>query len=139
MRIPKILLVSAALLILLGASYFYFQSFRPKAQVPVEQKESTSTLPDFIDFPAIPGSVELGTSQTSAGAQFTLQTERSMEDISSYYKNIFTEKGWKLETTDQEDGALKERYEREGYKLVMSVSGQENSKTRVVNISVTKN
>jgi hypothetical protein len=118
-------------------SYVVFLGYRPKVLNEVPEVKGYRA-PSVINLPYIPGSKELNVSRTTDNVQVTLETEKSSEDVQSFYKNVLLGKGWEIEYEGIFGIFLRTKYKSIDQEVVISSSNQESTDTTIVMLEVSK-
>jgi hypothetical protein len=130
-------LVSVFLVLTSVSSYIYFTRYLPKALKKLAEVRGASTMNiDVIPYPI--DAQKLGFNQTPTSKQTTFQTSKTLDEVSQFYKNIFTTKSWDLTLEKSSANTIKLGFQKNNAKATIVATTQEDN-TTVVSIEVTGN
>jgi hypothetical protein len=78
-------------------SYLFFLKYQPKVLRKIEEVKGTRTIDALESF--YPGKVDkLAANKTTEGTQIIYNTTKSQEQLIQYYKYLFADFGWEVES-----------------------------------------
>lgn len=101
-------------------TYFNFSLYKPKAIAQVEDVRSYNTEDFSIIYPE--DYKELGINKIMDGKQITLTVNKTPQEIQNFYKNIYTLKGWKVESESQVGDFLVTKYKSNNRTVLISTT-----------------
>lgn len=111
----RVLIGSAFIYILFVGTYWLFSSYRPKALSELREVrgyQTTKQEADVFDLPYPRYAKGLASDETLNSKKFTFETDKSPQDIQSFYKNILLEDDWELEKEGNIDFFYTSEYEK---------------------------
>lgn len=133
----KLIVISLFLITLFAFAYMSFEKYQPKILRKIEEVKGIRKTTES-DLPLPGGSTKVGFNRTSESTQTTFQTEKNVEEVLKFYKNVFKEREWVLEseTTTQNSSICK--FKKSDKLITIISSRQEDASYTVVSIEETK-
>ena len=132
----KVITGSVIIYVLFVGSYWFFSSYRPKALSEVREvrgyKAQQET--DVFDLPYPRYAKGLASDQTLNSKKFTFQTDKSPQEVQSFYSNILLEDDWELKKEGSTDSFFTTEYKKDN--LVVTVWSYYDSDVKMTFASV---
>ncbi len=119
----------AGLIVLSVSSYLVFTHYEPKNLKKVaEVKGLAKTAENSIIYPQ--DAEKISSSETHVSAQATFRTSKAPKDIQSFYKFVFNNQGWQIQSVTNNQSSLVSKYSM-SHQLATVISQKDGDKTLV--------
>jgi hypothetical protein len=128
-------LLLLVLVIMSGVSYYMFLNFKntvPQVSENVKGAKDSWTF----EYPIPENSIRLASNRTAEIQQLTIQSERSPEEVHSFYQNVFFDQNFRLESESQDDGFTTKVYVSDGKTATVVASGQTGETYSIASIEI---
>ncbi len=117
----KIVLGTSLITILFAGSYWLFASYRPKALSEIREVRGYKTQQetDVFDLPYPRYAKSLAADQTLNSKKFTFETDKSPQDIQTFYKNILLGDDWELKKEGNIDYFYTSEYKKDNLSVMV--------------------
>jgi len=117
----KIAIGSILITILFVGSYWFFAGYRPKALSEIREVRGYKTQQetDVFDLPYPRYAKSLAADQTLNSKKFTFETDKSPQDIQTFYKNILLEDDWELKKEGNIDYFYTSEYKKDNLSVMV--------------------
>lgn len=139
-------MLHSLLLLIIGIPFFIgitffayknFETYEPKVLKQIEEvrgiKDETGLL---IPYPR--GSQKIGLNKTSEGEQVTFQTNLNLQQVQDFYKNVFYENGWTMESDVFTDSFLMTEFKSKYNEVTLKATLEPELDVSIVTIKVAK-
>lgn len=133
-KVWKKTIISVLIIGSFSVSYYYFSQYKPKILSKIEEvsvkgikSDNGSTIPYPFD------AIKLGSSKTNNADQITFKTTKNIQEIHSFYKNVFLEdREWQLDTEQVSETNLSTTYsKKDSITRVTATRLEEDTETTV--------
>ena len=110
----KAIVGSTFIYMLFVGSYWFFASYKPKALSEIREVRGYQVQQeaDVFDLPYPRYATGLATDQTLNTKKFTFQTDKSPQEVQSFYSNILFADDWKLKKEGNTDNFFTTEYKK---------------------------
>ena len=117
------------------ASVLSFQNYQPKSIKQIDEVKTTAEL-GVDNMPLPDNSEKLGINKTKSVTQLTIKTTKSAAEISAFYKNVFDENNWKLDSESVLDSTGKQsiKFKKDDMSATVSITKDPVSDFNIVGI-----
>ncbi len=117
----KAIVGSAFIYVLFAGSYWFFASYKPKALSEVREVRGYQVQQetDVFDLPYPRYATGLATDQTLNTKKFTFQTDKSPQEVQSFYSNILLGDDWKLKKEGNTDNFYTAEYKKDNLSVTV--------------------
>ncbi|HLD50744.1 hypothetical protein A3K34_03630 [candidate division WWE3 bacterium RIFOXYC1_FULL_40_10] len=132
--LKKILYLLPVVVALLFASYIYFNRYQPKSIRQVEEVKGkhVGSKEEEITYPL--GAKNVSYNDTSSKIQATFQTNKTPEEIMSFYKAVLMDKDWELDSEGDENGFYISYYRKDSQRIKILASFQSSDEETLVSV-----
>lgn len=131
--------IAISILIALSVgSYAYFLKYEPKILDKLKEVKGASTSQVFaVPYPK--AAEKIGFNQTSNLQQTTFQTSKNPQEVTAFYKGVFKDKGWELdsETADNTKEIIV-KFKKENERTTVISTNTDDSDFTIVSIEIVK-
>jgi hypothetical protein len=121
-------------LIISGMSFNYFNKYQPKVVRRVTEVRGAKTSDDANEVTLPQGALNVSFNQSYKSKQTTYQIDKSPKEIQNFYKTIFLEKGWEIDSEGQTNDLYVNKYKKENSAAVVISSPQGTDNTTIVSV-----
>jgi hypothetical protein len=116
----KAIIASAFIYAVFVGSYWFFSSYKPKALSEIREVRGYQVQEkDAFDLPYPKYATGLASDQTLNTKKFTFQTDKSPQEIQSFYSNILLADDWKLKKEGALDNFYTSEYKKDNYTVMV--------------------
>ena len=137
----KIAIGSVFISTIFVGSYWLFASYRPKALSEIREVRGYTTQNEEIDVFDLPYpryAKGLASDQTLSTKKFTFETDKSPQEIQSFYNNILLEDSWKLEKEGNIDYFYTSEYKKDNLSIIVWSFYDESAKLTFASVEIMK-
>jgi hypothetical protein len=122
--------LSIILVALFAFSYSYFSEYSPKVLKKVNEVKGLSSIyTDDVPYPK--DAVKIGANQTPTSRQTTFRTSKSVQEVTDFYINSYSEKRWISVTEKIEDGTAILSFRKDEERVNIVITSEDESHTIV--------
>ncbi|MBU1132924.1 hypothetical protein KKG08_01485 [Patescibacteria group bacterium] len=119
-----------------ATSYFIFTKYSPKILRKLEEVKGIKTISsDNLPYPT--DSKKIGFFETPQSRQVTLQTRKTLEEISQFYRNIYENKNYKLISERDSPSFLELKFKKNDEVVTIVGSLEEDADYTTFSINIT--
>lgn len=101
-------------------SYVTFSNYQPKALKEVREVKGYSTQSvDIFDLPTPRYAKSLSYDQTAISKKYTFQTDKSPEEIKTFYQTVLLENGWRLKKEGSTSNFYTAEFRKDDYTVTL--------------------
>lgn len=124
-------------LMLFLTSYLLFSSYRPKAIQELREVKGFSSIEnDIFDIPRPRYAKSVSQDTSTNSKSFTFQTDRSPQEIRSFYDNVLLKENWRIKKEGSIDNFLNVDYRKDDYLLTLWASYEESTNLTFASVEI---
>ena len=124
---------------LFSVSYWNFSSYQPKALTELREVKGYKTSSQSeLDLPYPRYATGVANDETSNSKKFTFKTDRSPEQIQSFYENLLLEEGWRLKKEGSIDNFYTAEYRRDDLSISVWASFEDESNLTFASVEISR-
>jgi len=136
----KVAIGSVFISILFVGSYWLFASYRPKALSEIREVRGyhTQSEVDIFDLPYPRYAKGVASDQTLNTKKFTFETDKSPQEIQTFYKNILLEDDWKMKKEGNIDYFYTSEYKKDNLSVIVWSFYDSDAKLTFASVEIMK-
>lgn len=137
----KLLTPTILIIVLFFVTYVAFTVYQPKVLRELQEVRGhkTSVLSEnLINLPNPQDSQQISLDKTNNTSITTYQTNKTPNEIITFYKNIFIENGWKLKKSWEENNFNTIEYKKDNFLISIGATTQTTTNNTIVTIKTLK-
>ncbi len=131
----KYILIISILSILSIGSYIFFVSYQPKVFKVAEAVKGANTG-DTFSFPYPENSEKIGFNQNSNLQQTTFQTTKNPQEVVTFYKGVFQDKGWELDAEIENTNEFITKFKKGNQRATVISTTTDGSNFTIVSVEL---
>lgn len=132
----KLYIIFSILFITSLGVYLNFQNYQPKILRQLQEVKGMSTQREYIPYPR--DSVKIGSSKSNESNQLTFETKKTPKELQEFYKNIYLDKGWKIESEGINENFYVLEFKKDSSLITILSSKEKEDDYTVASVEITK-